>query len=30
MISKESKAEIISKYKRDEKDNGSPEEKIAL
>ena len=30
MISKESKAEIIAKYKRDEKDTGSPEVQIAL
>ena len=30
MISKESKDEIISKYKRDEKDTGSQEVKIAL
>ena len=30
MISKESKAEIIEKYKRDEKDTGSPEVQIAL
>ena len=30
MISKESKAEIIAKYKRDEKDTGSPEVHIAL
>ena len=30
MISKESKAEIIAKYKRDEKDTGSPELQIAL
>ena len=30
MISKESKAEIIAKYKRDEKDTGSPEVQIAI
>ena len=30
MISKEAKAEIIEKYKRDEKDTGSPEVQIAL
>lgn len=30
MISKEMKAEIIEKYKRDEKDTGSPEVQIAL
>ena len=30
MISKESKAEIIAKYQRDEKDTGSPEVQIAL
>ncbi len=30
MISKEIKAEIIGKYKRDEKDTGSPEVQIAL
>lgn len=30
MISKEAKAEIIAKYKRDEKDTGSPEVQIAL
>ena len=30
MISKESKAEIIAKYNRDEKDTGSPEVQIAL
>ena len=30
MISKGSKAEIIAKYKRDEKDTGSPEVQIAL
>ena len=30
MISKEVKAEIIEKYKRDEKDTGSPEVQIAL
>ena len=30
MISKESKAEIIAKYKRDEKDTVSPEVQIAL
>ena len=30
MISKEPKAEIIEKYKRDEKDTGSPEVQIAL
>ena len=30
MISKESKDEIIAKYKRDEKDTGSPEVQIAL
>ena len=30
MISKESKAQIIEKYKRDEKDTGSPEVQIAL
>lgn len=30
MISKETKQEIISKYKRDEKDTGSPEVQIAL
>ena len=30
MISKESKAEIIAKYKRDEKDTGSPEVQIDL
>ena len=30
MISKESKAEIIAKYKRDEKDTGAPEVQIAL
>ena len=30
MRSKESKAEIIAKYKRDEKDTGSPEVQIAL
>ena len=30
MISKESKAEIIAKYKRDEKDTGSPEVHLAL
>ena len=30
MISKEAKAEIIEKYKRDEKDTGSPEVEIAL
>ena len=30
MISKESKAEIIAKYKRDEKDTGSSEVQIAL
>ena len=29
-MSKESKAEIIAKYKRDEKDTGSPEVQIAL
>ena len=30
MISKETKQEIISTYKRDEKDTGSPEVQIAL
>ena len=30
MISKEMKSEIIGKYKRDEKDTGSPEVQIAL
>ena len=30
MISKEAKAQIIEKYKRDEKDTGSPEVQIAL
>lgn len=30
MISKEMKSEIIEKYKRDEKDTGSPEVQIAL
>ena len=30
MISKEAKASIIEKYKRDEKDTGSPEVQIAL
>ena len=30
MISKEAKANIIEKYKRDEKDTGSPEVQIAL
>ena len=30
MISKEAKAQIIGKYKRDEKDTGSPEVQIAL
>ncbi len=30
MIAKEAKAEIIEKYKRDEKDTGSPEVQIAL
>ena len=30
MISKEVKSEIIEKYKRDEKDTGSPEVQIAL
>ena len=30
MISKKAKAEIIAKYKRDEKDTGSPEVQIAL
>ncbi len=30
MISKEAKAGIIEKYKRDEKDTGSPEVQIAL
>ena len=30
MISKDLKAEIIGKYKRDEKDTGSPEVQIAL
>ena len=30
MISKDVKAEIIEKYKRDEKDTGSPEVQIAL
>ena len=30
MISKEAKAEIIEKYKRDENDTGSPEVQIAL
>ena len=30
MISKEAKADIIEKYKRDEKDTGSPEVQIAL
>ena len=30
MISKEVKADIIEKYKRDEKDTGSPEVQIAL
>lgn len=30
MISKEVKSEIIAKYKRDEKDTGSPEVQIAL
>jgi small subunit ribosomal protein S15 len=30
MISKEAKSEIIEKYKRDEKDTGSPEVQIAL
>ena len=30
MISKELKSEIISKYKRDEKDTGSPEVQIAI
>lgn len=30
MISKEKKSEIIEKYKRDEKDTGSPEVQIAL
>lgn len=30
MISKEMKAEIIEKYKRDEKDTGSPEVQIAI
>ena len=30
MISKESKAEIIAKYKRDEKETGSPEVQIAI
>ena len=30
MISKERKSEIIDKYKRDEKDTGSPEVQIAI
>ena len=30
MISKEMKSEIIEKYKRDEKDTGSPEVQIAI
>ena len=30
MISKESKAEIIAKYKRDENDTGSPEVQVAI
>lgn len=30
MISKEKKSEIIEKYKRDEKDTGSPEVQIAI
>ena len=30
MISKEAKAQIIGKYKRDEKDTGSPEVQIAI
>ena len=30
MMSKEAKQEVISKYKRDEKDTGSPEVQIAL
>ncbi len=30
MISKEQKAQIIEKYKRDEKDTGSPEVQIAI
>ena len=30
MISKEMKSEIIGKYKRDEKDTGSPEVQIAI